>query len=87
MEDIRAWQQEDPEIRCILRHKSQSQHRPTAATLQGNEGKYLYQWDNLEIIDGILYRLWWSEIEQNEVKHVLVVPQIFGQKFSITFMN
>ena len=76
-EELRDAQMADPDISVIIRWKESSETRPewpgvppTGCAVRA----YLRRWDRLELLNGVLYRLWESD-KGNASRWQLVVPR------------
>ena len=76
-DQLRRWQNEDPAICTMLQMKAFSQYKPADLSrynVNATCQRLIYDWDLLEIQDGILYRQWVVEDEHSPL-WLIVAPE------------
>ena len=76
-EELRAAQREDPDLKPLLQWKEAGEDKPpwqTAAPYSEMTKAYWMQWESLELMDGVLYRLWETPAGDKVVKQ-LILPK------------
>lgn len=73
---LAVWQEADDEIKPVL-IAVREQHRPTSVEINGWPAatkRLVMEWDRLRVVDGVLFREWYSRSGQLE-KYQLVAPR------------